>query len=290
MQNKISRKSAAALGAGLMSLSLTGFAGLLMLAPGANAADGDSTAAVSAEVTTQEICGWNLLGAPGTFPLVPSVAGAEYEGDAFELVANFTNKTSGLENTLNLYVSGTDQSPKSRTTTTACTWYAASGLSPAAPTVEMSFSGTFTSSAKRGSVAALYTPQGGTEGPDTTLSFTPGQQAGLRGGATAAPLVVTPTVADVTACEAADKKFAVEDAVNLSTALEASTLVTMLINNVATKAAEDAGQRCDLGYQVKVTVPAKQLPGNPGAVYSWTGLSLITAMTTATSDPTPPTP
>ena len=286
MGNKISKKGAAALGAGLMSLSLTGFAALLMLAPGANAVEGDGTAEVSATVTTQEICGWNLLGAPGNFALTPAVNGAEYEGEAFDLIADFTNKTDDpanelTANTLNLYVSGTDQSPKSRTSTTACTWYASSGVSPAAPTVSMAFTGSFASSATKNSVAVLVGDE-----PDTSLSFTPGQNTGLRGSVTAAPLLVTPTAADATACEAVEdgKKFAVSD-VSLSAASTPSKLMTMLISNVATKAGLDEGQRCDLGFQVKVTVPPQQLPANPGAIYNWTGVSLLTTINTATSDP-----
>jgi hypothetical protein len=286
MQKKISRKSAAALGAGLMSMSLTGFAGLLMLAPGAQANEepanpDDGSAAVTAAVTTEEICGWNLLGAPGSITLIPETDGAEYVGEEFPLIANFTNKTVGNENTLNLYVSGTDQDPRSRTESTACTWYASSGLAPAAATVKMAFTGSFASAASRGGDPVLVG-----DNPDTSLSFTPGQSTGLRGSVTAAPLLVTPTAADATACEAAEagKKFAVSD-VSLSAAATPSTLMTMLVGDVAETAAEDEGQRCDLGFQVKVTVPQEQLPANPGAIYNWAGVSLLTTITTATSNP-----
>jgi hypothetical protein len=283
MQKKISRKSAAALGAGLMSMSLTGFAGLLMLAPGAQADENpdNGSAAVTAAVTTEEICGWNLIGAPGDFALAPADADAEYEGTAMDLLASFTDKAEGTANTLNLYVSGTDQAAKSRTSTTACTWYVSAGESPAAATVKMAFTGSFASAASRDDNPVLVD-----EEPDTSLSFTPGQSAGLRGGVTAAPLLVTPTAADVTACEADTngKKFAVED-VSLSTAGTPSTIMTMLIEDVAAKAGADAGQRCDLGFEVKVTVPAQQLPANPGAVYTWSGVSLLTTIATATTDP-----
>lgn len=284
MQNKISRKSAAALGAGLMSMSLTGFAGLLMLAPGAQANDDDSTAAVTAAVTTEEICGWNLMGAPGNFALAPADAEAEYEGTAMDLFASFTNKGEGA-NTLNLYVSGTDQAEKSRTLTTACTWYVSAGESPAAATVKMAFSGAFTSAATRNGNPVLVG-----EAPDTSLSFTPGSATKvgdilLRGSITAAPMLITPTAADADACEADvdGKKFAVEN-VSLSAVSTPTTIMTMLIAKVAAKAAANAGQRCDLGFEVKVTVPAQQLPASPGAVYTWTGVSFLTTITTAVTD------
>jgi hypothetical protein len=286
MQTKISRKSAAALGAGLMSMSLTGFAGLLMLAPGAQANEepanpDNGSAAVTAAVTTEEICGWNLIGAPGDFELAPADEDAEYEGTAMDLLASFTDKAEGTANTLNLYVSGTDQAAKSRTSTTACTWYVSAGESPAAATVRMAFTGAFTSAASRNDTPVLVDGD-----PDTSLSFTPGQSAGLRGGVTAAPLLVTPTAADADACEldVDGKKFAVSD-VSLSTANAPSTIMTMLIAKVAGKAVANAGQRCDLGFEVKVTVPATQLPANPGAVYTWSGVSLLTTITTAVTDP-----
>ena len=276
--NKISSRGIKALGAGLVSLSVAGFGSLLMLAPGANAADGDGSASISATVTSQEICGWNLLGAPGNFTLAPVVPGTEYDGAALELLANFTDSST---NTLNLYVSGTDQDPKSRTETTSCTWYASSGVSPAAATVQMAFTGTFTSAATRNAVAVLKADGGA----DDSLSFTPGQNTGLRGSVTAANMLITPVALDASACEedVAGSKFAVED-VSLSTASTPATIMTMLIANVATTAAADAGQRCDLGFEVKVTVPEQQLPDNPGAIYTWSGVTLLTTITTSTTD------
>ena len=276
--NKISSRGIKALGAGLVSLSVAGFGSLLMLAPGANAADGDGSASISATVTSQEICGWNLLGAPGTFTLAPEVSGTEYEGAALELLANFTDNST---NTLNLYVSGTDQDPKSRTETTSCTWYASSGVSPAAATVQMAFTGTFTSAATKNGVEVFDA----NALADESLSFTPGQNTGLRGDVTAANMLITPVALDATACEAdvAGSKFVVED-VSLSTASTPATIMSMLIASVATTAAEDAGQRCDLGFQVKVTVPEEQLPYNPGAIYTWSGVTLLTTITTSTSD------
>jgi hypothetical protein len=276
--NKISNRGIKALGAGLVSLSVAGFGSLLMLAPGANAADGDGSASISATVTSQEICGWNLLGAPADFTLAPLVNGTEYDGAALELLADFTDSDTS---TLNLYVSGTDQNPRSRETTTACTWYASSGVSPAAATVQMAFTGSFASAATKAGVAVF--DAGDQE--DASLSFTPGQNIGLRGGVTAANMLITPVANDATACEAVvdGKKFAVED-VSLSTAAAPETIMTMLIANVAGTADINAGQRCDLGFQVKVTVPEQQLPYNPGAIYTWSGVTLLTTITTSVTD------
>ncbi len=268
MQKKISRKSAAALGAGLMSMSLTGFAGLLMLAPGANAAESEIPADITVNVTSEEMCGWNLVGAPGNFELVTEEGNAEYVGAALVLVEEFTNSDT---ETLSLYVSGTDQAETSRTNTTACTWYELSGVSPLAPTVEMSFSGNFIATAAD-------------NGPDVAMDFTPGAEA-ARGSVTAAPMLITPTEADATACmaEADTKKFVVTD-VSLSVPSTPAPIISMLLEDIGATAATDLGQRCDLGFKLQVTIPESQLPSHPGALYSWAGATLLTSITTALTD------
>lgn len=250
MQNKISRKSAAALGAGLMSMSLTGFAGLLMLAPGANAVD----ATVESEVKSQEECGWTLMGAATAIELVPATPTTRYEDAALPLTATFSGAS-----TLNLYVTGNGQGPSSRDAHTECIFYSIANPTVAnVPTVTIEAVGAFTSS-----TAAAQ--------EDTSLSFTPGEDD-------AANLTVVGAGADKTTC--GDDDFVVSDvSVAAGAAGVAGTLLSMLKADVEEKATEQSTQRCDLGYVVSVTIPEGLKPSNPGAIYEWSGLTVTTILT-----------
>jgi hypothetical protein len=257
MGNKISKKGAAALGAGLMSLSLTGFAGLLMLAPGAQATEDPGTdATVKSEVKSQEECGWTLVGAATEIELVPATDETRYEDAALPLTATFAG-----DSTLNLYVTGNAQAQASRTAHTECIFYSVANPGVLnVPKVTIEVEGAFTS-------ATLD------DTDDDSLSFTPGVED-------AADLTVTGATLDVDAC--------VEDDFVVSTVEVASgetgTLLSMLKASVNEKATEADTQRCDLGYVVGVTIPGGLKPSAPGAIYTWTGLNLTTVMTPSATD------
>jgi hypothetical protein len=249
MQKKISRKSAAALGAGLMSMSLTGFAGLLMLAPGANAAESGTAANIESEVVTEEQCEWRIVSVPGSIEL--SSGGAEYVGAALTLSAEF----AGVDD-LNVYVTGGEQVGVSPNTNTACTFY--SDINPGfktRPTVVMSTGvGTFD---------ATYDDDGSSIA-DEGLSFAL-TDSGLD------------LAVDDTAC--ATEWVSPTDGDTLVASDSGVMLEITDFTSIGNTHAVDLGLRCEAPLTVSIDIPANLLPEAPGKTYTWSGISLTTTLT-----------
>ena len=234
-----------------MSLSLTGFAGLLMLAPGANAADSGTAASIDSQVITEEQCEWRIFGVPGTVAL--SSGGAEYVGAELELSATF----DGSED-LNVYVTGGEQVGRSETLNTACTFY--SNVSPGYKTRP-----TLVMSTGAGEFAATYADDQGVAVGDDGLSFdlsTSGLDLNVDSSGCTVEGWSSPLSGDTLSFSDSGVMLEIADFTDISNTHD-----------------DDLGLRCEAPLTVSIDIPTNLLPDAPGKTYTWAGISLTTTLT-----------
>jgi len=231
------------LGAAFIALAFSGFAGLMVVAPGALATD----AGVSSSVVTEELCEWQIFAVPADFAV--SSGGAEYVGEILPLTA--------VAQTVNVYVTGNEQATPSAADNTACAFY--TEVDPGfktRPTVVMSV-GT-------GEFAATYPGVDDAVTEDGGMSFTLNDS----------PLKITSTLP----ASCIEDNWA---ATNLSLGVSGSgvNMEIPLIANIDNVQAENGGQRCTNSFVASIDIPGDVMPLGPGKTYSYSGITLTTTLT-----------
>ena len=234
------------LGAAFISLAVSGFAGLMLVAPGSLAVGG-----VVGTVLTEAKCDWQILSVPATFTLA-SAGDAKYEGAALEL--------SVADQDLNVYVSG-GQPEKTASGNTACIFYdAVAVLKKTRPEVVMSINAT--------SFTAEYQVNGsGDPVMDTFMDVNLAEN----------PLVVT-----MGACAELDAAWTSTPKLSLGTVLEDTAIEIQAQSDVLDAQASDLGLRCDNNYGVSLTLPGGVEPLGAGEEYTFRGIILTTTLTART--------
>ena len=211
-----------------------------------------SSAAVTSEVQTEELCTWYMLGAPDSLTLSADV-GLEYEGVQMTLSANLTHANS---ESLTAYASGnlTGGAIWEDSGYTECTFYG----EPVRPVITIAVdTTTFSATA--------------VSGRDENLDFNVAVGRELAWGFTTRNGCTAWTTADVT--------FSSPGA-GFGTPMKIST-----ISDVVTPVNQASDtNRCSREASVSAFVPADLNPQYPGEVYTWTGPTVEYVLRTSLTD------
>jgi hypothetical protein len=234
------------LGAAFISLAVSGFAGLMIVAPGALAVGVDVGGLVGT-VLTEPKCDWQIVSIPASFA-IGSAAATKYEGAALDL------SIAGED--MNVYVSGA-QAEKTAAGNTPCIFYN-TGTSPKTrPEVVMSIN-TTTFEAQyqvNGEGAVLLDPTMDIDLSENPLKITMGS------------CLVSNSAWNVSSLELGPESLS---GVALAIPGQTSVLPAQL---------SDAGLRCDTSYGVRVTIPEHIEPVGAGEQYTFRGVTLTTVLT-----------
>ena len=233
--------------AGIALIAISGFTlSVNTVLSTASATPGTTTA----EVVTEELCTWYLLGAPSAIALAPANPETEYDGDLVEVSASFTES---LEEELNVYSSG-NVSAGDRASYGNCTFYSAATR----PIVTMSIADEyFTASAD----------VSGTPTVDSTMDF-----EAVEGN----PFTVNQTSSCLAAWTAAD--LSLKD-----NALAGVVMTIPTLGDVKVRVTGTGNDRCKADLEIKINIPGGKTPTHPGRTYSWSGPGFTTALTTSGS-------
>lgn len=241
------------LSAGLLALGLPGLMFSAAAIPAATATT--ENAETSSEIVTEEECTWYLLNAPGTVSLGPADPTAEYEGEALDISATFTD--------FNVHSSG-NVNAGDETTHAECTFYGDGNV--VRPIVNMQIADS--------DFDATYA-DGGSDTEDSNMDFSLGDSNAL----------------DVSwASSACDAKWT-QNSLGLYGGSGDATLSAILLEIGAVSgvtdpvpATADANDRCKENITIGLTIPANKKPAEPGKTYTWTGPNVVTALSTSGTD------
>ena len=235
------------LGAAFISLAVSGFAGLMLVAPGALA----TGQGVGGSVLTEQACNWVNFGVPADITLTSA---STYDGTPLQLTASAT--------VLNVYVTGS-QATASETESTRCIFYEI-GTDKSRPSVVMSIDDV--------KFAATYGANIDDEGMGIDLNGT------------------TPLVVDSAPCAVdVDNAWTVLSSLDLHNdgsaegiPIEMKTISDVDKVQLASDAPVNAGgERCATTYTVSLLLPGGVEPAEPGATYTFSGITLSTVLTPA---------
>jgi hypothetical protein len=232
------------LGAAFISLAVSGFASLMIVAPAALAVTVGGGGIVGT-VLTDAKCDWKIVAIPTSF-VVGSSGATKYTGVPLDLTL--------ADQDLNIYVSG-KQDGATSTGHTPCIFYDGLDASKKTrPEITMSINAT--------KFLAEYKVNGaGTVVLDPTMDI----------NLTTSPLVIT-------VGECTDKTTWISPATlqlgptTSGTALKIADMAKVLSSQLL------SGLRCDSGYGVKLTLPGGIEPAGAGEEYSFRGVTLTTTL------------
>ena len=244
-----------------MALLLIGsVSGGIVLADAQSSGDTDSQAA-SASVATEELCTWFITNMPANATMAPAAAGTgnnsagedEYDGTTFDMV-----KTEGSD--MQVYTSG-NLGTGSAEANTECTFYSAKkGF-----TLTQTVSGTtFTASYGDGNTA------------DASMNFDIDATLPLTIDGTENTCF---TAADA---DEVDSGWTLTDS-TMSAGDSSNVFLSLSYANTAMVNTTSSSDRCDVGIEFRVTVPADMTPAAPGETYTWSGPNIINTVTLPTS-------
>lgn len=244
-----------------MALLLIGsVSGGIVLADAQSDGDTDNQAA-SASVDTEELCTWFITNMPANATMAPAAEGSgnnvagedEYDGTTFDMV-----KTEASD--MQVYTSG-NLGAGSAAANTECTFYSAKKGFTLTHTVSGT---TFTASYGDSSTA------------DTAMNFD--FDASL-------PLTIDGTEnVCFTAADAdeVDSGWTLSDS-SMDAADSTNAFLSLSYANTAMVNTTESSDRCDVGIEFRVTVPAGMTPSAPGETYTWSGPNIINTVTLPTS-------
>ena len=244
-----------------MALLLIGsVSGGIVLADAQNDNDTDSQAA-SASVATEELCTWFITNMPANATMAPAAEGSgnnlagedEYDGTTFDMV-----KTEDSD--MQVYTSG-NLGTGSAEANTECTFYdAKKGF-----TLTHTVSGT--------TFTATY---GDDDTADTDMNFD------IDG---TLPLTIDGTENTCFTAADADEEdsgWTLTDS-TMSAADSSNDFLSLSYANTAMVNTTSSSDRCDVGIEFRVTVPADMTPSAPGETYTWSGPTITNTVTLPTS-------
>ncbi len=203
-------------------------------------------ATTGTQVVTEELCAWQIIGAPSSITLEPAVPGTEYEGDAVQVSDAFAEADTAE---LNVYSSG-NVTTGSRTTYGNCTFYSA----PTRPVVTMSIGDAdFTAMAESGA--------------DSSMDFE----------------ATTGNEFNVDQTSSCDAKWTTADLNLKSEALSGVIMSILTLADVDSRVTGTGTDRCKADFEIKINIPGGQTPTYPGQTYTWSGPGFTTALTTSNS-------
>ena len=252
------------LGAAFISLAVSGFAGLMLVAPGA-LATGQGHGNVGGSVRTKEACDWRIQEIPASVTLASALvdpqddqSAAVYDGTAMTL--------SSVAQDQNVYVTGNLQGANSDSLNTKCIFYnvPGAGTDQTRPTVSMATTGT-------GVFEATYQGDTGAE-VDSGMQVTLGTLTGTS------PLGVA-----FVECVDSANVWTTTD-LNLGASKSATSVEIPTIGDVDQSQQKDDGLRCNQTYVVSIALPEGVVPDSPGAVYTFSGVVLTTTLNTSKTD------
>jgi hypothetical protein len=228
------------LGAAFISLAISGFAGLMLVAPGALAGG------VVGTVLTDSKCDWQIFDIPASFAVAS--AGSTYKGVSMDLTVENQD--------LNIYVSG-GQENKTADSSTACIFYdTIDSDNKTRPEITMSINETkFLAEYQVGGTGEVVL--------DPTMDI---------------DLSATPLVITMTKCTDTPGTWTQPDTLNLGSDTSLTALEIATRSKVDSTQVID-GQRCDTGYGVKLTLPGGVEPVGDGEEYTFRGVTLTTTLT-----------
>ena len=233
-------------GVSALSLAVPGLIASVAVIPAASAstsADIDSTA------TMEEQCRWVLLGAPTGLSLATD--GTEYVGDALEMSAAVSQ--------ISAHSTGNDDSSPSFASFTDCTFFG----DVFRPTVTVTLSDA--------DFTAEYN-DGSTDIADNGMDFDLDDSAFSLDLSTGTCDPIWTTDKDIDFTNSSLSSILLE--------IREITDVTSRVEDDGTGAGNDL---CGLSGTASVSIPAGKTPDGPGKLYTFTGPSLTTALSTSTS-------
>jgi hypothetical protein len=235
------------LGAAFISLAVSGFAGLMLVAPGALAGG------VVGTVLTEAKCDWQIVEIPATFQ-VGSAGNARYTGAELEL--------SVAAQDLNIYVSGRQRLGKTESGSTPCIFYENADLAnKTRPKINMSIAATkFLAEYQVGGTGEVVLD------PTMDVELTVSD-----------PLVIT-----MGACS--DTGTWTSTSVELGADAKDSTVIEILEHKDVSTAQGDDGLRCANSYGVSFNIPKGTVPTGAGEEYSFRGITLTTTLNAIVSE------
>jgi hypothetical protein len=231
----------------LAGVALMAISGLTLSVSATLSAASADPATTGTSVVTEELCTWQIIGAPSTITLEPAVAGTEYEGDAVEVSKAFTEADTAE---LNVYSSG-NVTTGSRTTYGNCTFYSA----PTRPVVTMSIGD------------ADFTATAASGGADASMDFEASTGNEFN-------------VDQTSSCAA---KWTVADLGLKSGALSGTVMSIPTLADVDSRVTGTGTDRCKADFEININIPGGKTPTYPGQTYSWSGPAFTTALTTSNS-------